>query len=253
MCVTAASGEVARFTREVTFGAGDAVHGQIDRPNGQGPFPLVFLLPAGGAVDRHGTSPSLKALVDIYEPIARDAVEAGWAIFRYDRFAPGRSEISAALFLDDALAGLRRALDMPTVDRTRVVIIANGYGTVQLRDSMERFLEVIGHAELKGTILLASELPPSAAAEIPGDLLVINGEADGDTDSPTMGGVLAAHRRAFPRATTEGIVLPGCGHALCDTTLVAWTGLQGTGGSCAIPDEAYAAIRRFIRRIHSAR
>ena len=240
------------FTREVSFGEGNIVHGQIDRPKGPGPFPLVFLLPAGGGVNRHGTSQMLPALHEIYTPIVEDAVQNGWAVFRYDRFVLATRPVNDAVLLQDALAALRTALDLPAVDRSRVVLIANGYGTRQIQNSFERFIEIIGHQELKATVLLASEVTPPVARTIPGNILIINGEADGDEESPLTGGAVSAHRQSFPETRSEALILPGCNHALCDTTLAEWQGMRGAEGSCRIPSETYRAVSEFLRRSYSS-
>ncbi len=237
--------------RTLEFGDGGRLHGQIDRPGAPGPFPLVFLLPAGAKLDRHGTSPQLPAMEGIYDPIAALALERGWALFRWDRQSAGRSTPTSGERPEDALEALRTALELPGVDRSRIVIIAHGYGTVQLREETDRFLEVVGYSALKGTVLMSSEMTPRAAARLPGNLLVIVGESDGDDRSLTEG-VELFHRRSFPERHVETLIVPGANHALCDTTARDWTGCEGMAGTCRIDARVYEAIGRFLERVEAS-
>jgi len=233
--------------RTVMFGENNRLHGQLERPGAPGPYPLVFLLPAGATLDRHGTSRQMPAIKGVYDPIAKIALDEGWAIFRYDRQSAGNSPPTRTEAPDDAFEALRTALELPGVDRSRVVIIAHGYGTGQLRDYTDRFLEITGFSEFRGAVLLSSELTPAAATRIPGDLLVIVGESDSGNQSLTRG-VTQFHRRAFPDHDVQTMIVPGADHALCDTTRTEWQGYEGLPGTCHVSDEVYDSIAQFLRR-----
>ena len=112
---------------------------------------------------------------------------------------------------------------------------------------MDTFLEIIGFGALKGTVLLSSEMTPSAAARLPGDLLVVVGESDKGDVSLTEG-VKLFHERAFPRQSVETLVVPGANHALCDTTVADWTGYDGRPGTCHVDASVYEAMEGFLRR-----
>jgi pimeloyl-ACP methyl ester carboxylesterase len=237
------------FVREVRFGPGERLRGQIERPTKPGSYPLVFLIPAGGGIDRFGTSSKLPAFDRIYDPIAKAATDNGWAIFRFDRQGTVGSTPSTPESVNDVLEALRTALDMPHVNRDRVVIIGHGFGTMQLRDNLDKFLEITGSDELKGTILLASSVDPATAAKIPADLLIILGESDSGDAPELASGAVSLHRRAHPDTKARSMVIPKSDHALCDTTGVDWDGFRGGKGTCRVSKRVYEEIARFLKRL----
>jgi|GEM_PF-1195217 len=252
LCTPAfAPSDAAVVTREVVFGPGRRISGQLDKPPGAGPFPLVILIPAGGRLDRNGTSPSLTAFKDVYVPLVGIAVRAGWAIFRYDRQGAGSSRPSERDEAIDALDVVRIARELPDVDPRRVVIIAHASGTEILQSGYDYFEERIGFHALKGVILLSSDVGSQSAGRMAGNLLVIIGESDGTERSSIAGGAVSVHRRDYPDRQAEAMVVPRADHALCDTTVAGWSGWAGDPGSCVISRQVYDAIDRFLRQIHS--
>lgn len=242
----------AVVTREVRFGRGDRLAGQIDKPAGLGPFPLVILIPGAG-LDRTGRSSRFTALAGIYVPLVDIAVGNGWAMFRYDRAGSGMSLASGGDEVAGAVDAVRTARELPGVDTERVVIVAHASGTLLFAKGYDRFEELIGYRAIKGTVLLSSKVGAQTAGRMPGDLLIAIGQSVAATDSPVAAGAVSAHRRFLPERNADAMVLQNCDYALCDTTAPSWSGWSGAEGSCAIPGEAYAAVERFLQRIHRDR
>lgn len=244
--------EAPAATREITFGPGGRIAGQLDKPTGDGPFPLVILIAAGGNLDRNGSSLQLEAFRDIYVPLVKIATDAGWAIFRYDRQGTGNSRPSNRNEIIDALDAVIVARELPDVDRDRVVIIAHASGTEMLQRGYEFFEETIGFRALRGVVLLSNTVSSQAAGRMAGNLLVIIGQSDEAEESAISSAAVSVHRRNYPDRAAEAMVITDADHALCDTTLEGWRGWVGTPGSCEVPRQVYDAVGRFLRDIHSS-
>lgn len=244
------AGDAAAITREVTFGPGGRIAGQLDKPPGNGPFPLVVLVTAGGNLNRHGSSPDLAAFRDIYVPFVKIATDAGWSIFRYDRQGAGGSRPSNRNEVIDALDAVLTARELPDVDQEHIVIIAHASGTEMLAHGYQFFEEAIGFGALKGVVLLSSTVSSQTAGRMAGDLLVIIGESDEEQQAAVGAAAVSIHRRNYPDRRAEAIVVPGADHTLCDTTAAGWTGWDGMPGTCKVPQQVYDAVDRFLRGIH---
>ena len=62
--------------------------GTVDLPDGNGPFPVVILLPGSGPTDRDGNQPQLKN--DCLKQLGEGLARKGIAVVRYDRRGVGR-------------------------------------------------------------------------------------------------------------------------------------------------------------------
>jgi uncharacterized protein len=114
--------------REIIF-AGDGVRlaGQVDYPAtpplADG-FPLIFVLHHAGGNTRAD-----------YEHYACIGLECGYAIFRWDKRGTGRSGAGGrGSTLQDAIKAYEVALQQPHVNPNRVIILAQGEGTLMLSD-----------------------------------------------------------------------------------------------------------------------
>jgi len=65
------------------------LHGVIDLPKGDGPFPVMVLLAGSGPTDRDGNQPKLKN--DCLKALGQGLAEKGIAVLRYDRRGIGKS------------------------------------------------------------------------------------------------------------------------------------------------------------------
>jgi pimeloyl-ACP methyl ester carboxylesterase len=249
LCVAVTALNVGAVTREVTFGPGGRIAGQLDKPAGNGPFPLVILVGAGGQIDRDGTSPQFEAFRDIYLPLVDIAARAGWAIFRYDRPGSGRSRPSDRNELLDVLDAVLFACQLPDVDPRRVVLIGHASGADILQGGYEYLEQTIGFSALRGVILLSSTVRSRFARRMAGDLLIVIGESDSAAQLSAARGAVAAHRRNYGERSAEALVVGRADHALCDTTVARWAGWTGMPGSCVLPREVYDAVDRFLRNV----
>lgn len=236
-------------SREVWFGPGNRIAGQIDRPAAPHPYPLVFLLPPGGGLDRDGTSELLTAFEDVYLPLVEAALNASWAVFRYDRQGTGRSRPSDRGDALDVLDALQYALDDPFIDRSRVVLIAQGAGTQLLQTRYLDFERIIGFSSLRGVALLTSRVGARPGAAMAGDMLVIMGSEDDAEHLATARSLVPQHTRTQPHRRAELLIIENASSALCRTDVPDWTGMTGKTGTCEIPDEVWEAIGAFLRRL----
>ena len=127
---------LAETSSEIVF-AGDKVRlsGQVDYPTTPPPqdgFPLLFILHHAGCDGR-----------DWYSPFADIALNSGMAVFRWDKRGTGRSGASGlGSSTQDAVNAYEVALEQPTINHKRVIILAQGAGTGLLGSSYGLFARV---------------------------------------------------------------------------------------------------------------
>jgi len=182
---------------ETTFKRVDAVvAAQWDFPKNT-PAPLVVIIPAGGRLDRNGWNPGLGENADdgIYARLADQLVEAGFAVFRYDKPGAGRSSRGHyATERSTALEGYTRAVDHARVDRTRVFLLGHGSGTDAIAGIYSRYAAVAPPA---GVILLGNTVGESASLAVKAPMLIVNGGKDPD-DRYQYGSYVVEARRDAP-------------------------------------------------------
>lgn len=156
-------------TKELVF-AGDGVRlaGQIDYPTvptGKQTFPLIFLLHHAGCVSRSG-----------YEHYAQLGVEAGYAVFRWDKRGTGCSGAGGrGSTTQDAVDAYEYALDQPGVDHRKMVIIAQGAGTGLLGSAYGLFARI---QQPYGVVLVANMLDETAVQAIDSRVQIVVGQND---------------------------------------------------------------------------
>jgi uncharacterized protein len=122
--------------RELVF-AGDEVRlaGQIDYPAAPPPadgFPIIFILHHAGGNTRAD-----------YEHYACVGLESGYAVFRWDKRGTGRSGAGGrGSTLQDAVNAYEVALEQPHINHQRIIILAQGEGTLMLSDLFESLREI---------------------------------------------------------------------------------------------------------------
>lgn len=160
--------KVAR-TEDVIF-AGDRVRlaGQIDYPFStplHNRFPLLFILHHAGCDARES-----------YRHFADAALEAGYAVFTWDKRGTGRSGAGGqGSTTQDAIMAYEKALDQPEIDRRHVVILAQDAGSGLLGSSFGLFARV---QRPHGVVLATNLLDEKAALAIDSRLLVLMGQDD---------------------------------------------------------------------------
>lgn len=122
---------------EVVYFAGDDVRlaGQIDYPKMHYPpngFPLIFII-------QHATCNSRKR----YLHLTKLGSEMGAAVFRWDKRGTGNSSSGGSgSVMVDTLRAYETAVNMPNIDRNRVVIYAQNEGTMLLQQTYKEFVAI---------------------------------------------------------------------------------------------------------------
>lgn len=180
-------------SQELIF-AGDGVRlsGQMDypvHPSRSQLFPLIVVLHHAGCEDRDG-----------YQAFADVGLEAGYAVFRWDKRGTGRSGAGGrGSTTQDAVNAFEVALEQPYVDRRRVVILAQDAGTGLLGSSFGLFARV---QHPYGVILATNTLDASEALAVESRLLVVMGQHDWNPWQQYGKTVCDAHNAAYPHGAS---------------------------------------------------
>jgi len=165
---------------ETTFPSVDAtLAAQWDFPR-TSPAPLVVLVPASGPIDRNGWYPGLgeDPSDGMYAQLTRQLVDAGFAVFRYDKPGTGRS--SPGRYVTEranAIEAYTRAVDHARIDTDHVFLVGHGLGTDTIAGIFPRFAAVTKPA---GVVLLDSRVGETDSVRIKAPLFVINPGEDPD-------------------------------------------------------------------------
>jgi hypothetical protein len=208
--------------------AGDAVRlaGQIDYPLPspyQSTFPLLFMLHHAGCDDR-----------EAYTHLADIALNAGYAVFRWDKRGTGRSGSSGSgSTVQDAVNAYEFALDREHIDRRHAVILAQDAGTGLLGDSFGLFARAQHPA---GVALISNLLDESAVCAIDSRLIILMGQQDWNPWQQYGRDAAEAHNRAN-RHGAEYFVAPYADRSLTDMRYGVFH-----GGARAVLDEWLRSI-----------
>lgn len=160
----------AERVREIVF-AGDGVRlaGQMDYPSTPPPldssYPLIFMLHYAGWNTR-----------DDYAHYARLGLNSNYAVFRWDKRGTGRSGAGGrGSSTQDAVYAYETALSQPNINRKRVVILAQGDGTLLLGRAFGLFARV---QPPRGVILASNMLDASAIGAIDAPIHIVQSEDD---------------------------------------------------------------------------
>ncbi len=158
------------LVREIAF-AGDDVclSGQINYPNPPSPegglYPLIFVLPHAGCCSR-----------DDFEAYVRLGLDVGHAVFRWDKRGTGRSGAGGrGSTTQDAINAYETALNQPRVDPHRVVVLAQGEGSLMLGQSFGLFARVHPPAAV---LLTANMLDAEQVLAVDAPLQIISSDKD---------------------------------------------------------------------------
>ncbi len=182
--------EAEGVTYELAF-AGDNVRlsGQIDYP-AKAPFsgvhPLIVVLPHAGSTSRHD-----------YDHYLQMALNAGFAIFRWDKRGCGRSGASMrGSVVEDAVNAYDTALHQPNIDLERVVILAQGEGTVVLGGNYGLFARI---RQPDAVMLVGNMLDPDEVLAINTRLMIVSGDTDWNDWKVYARDAADAHNKTYDR------------------------------------------------------
>ncbi len=182
----------AREQREVRFTSGDALlAGELDLPITDDPAPLVFIIHHSGPVTR-----------DAYGYMAELLLDAGFAVFRFDKRGVGVSggEIGCCE-AEDALAAYQAAVAETGIDRNRVFIVAQSIGSEHLANHFAEFAAVQPPA---GVALLSSLVGPDAITAIAAPVHIVVADSEPNLAAVTTQAV-QAHRDQWPYGASSYI------------------------------------------------
>lgn len=209
-------------TEELVF-AGDGVRlsGQIDYPTPrslQTTYPLIFVLHHAGSDNRSG-----------YQHFAHAGLEAGYAVFRWDKRGTGRSGAGGrGSTTQDAVNAFEVALEQPRVDRRRVVILAQDAGTALLGSSFGLFARI---QSPRGVVLASNRLDEKAVVAIESQVLILMGQNDWNPWQKFGKMVADAHQVAY-RYGSSYYVAPYADRMLIDPR----TGIFHFGADSTLQD-----------------
>jgi hypothetical protein len=110
--------------KEVEFNSGPfKMAGQIEYPEGEAPFPVVLFIPGLPQHDRFGTAKGYPGYDNYFQPFAQVILEAGWAVFRFDKGGTGKSS-SGLNIQADIVAAYRSLIIQKNVNREKIGVIA---------------------------------------------------------------------------------------------------------------------------------
>jgi len=88
------------------------LYGEVEKPDREGPFPVMLIIPGSGPTDRNGNSNAIKGENNSLKLLAEGLAEYGIASVRYDKRGVGKNleaaipenELKFDQFVDDAVA-----------------------------------------------------------------------------------------------------------------------------------------------------
>ena len=229
---------------ETTFKSVDAtLAAQWDFP-AVSPAPLVVMVPAAGKIDRHGWHPELGEDPGdgIYARFARQLVQAGFAVFRFD--APGAGRSGRGFYATErsnALEAYRRAVDHARIDSERVFLFGHSSGTDVIAGIYPRFESIAIPA---GVVLMSNLVGEGSVTRIAAPTLIVVGGKD--PDDRYQFGEFAAEARGRvegKKLDTELMVVKNAQHALLSAL-----GSSGREGVSLDPSATKTVLRWLMQK-----
>lgn len=97
---------------EINLSKGAKIYGELDSPQGNGPWKTIILFHGSGAMDRHATVEGIGQVISCnFELLSERFVQAGYAVFRYDK----RESYDINIIIQDARAVTQFIKELPDV------------------------------------------------------------------------------------------------------------------------------------------
>ncbi|HYB98933.1 MAG TPA: alpha/beta fold hydrolase [Candidatus Limnocylindrales bacterium] len=234
-----ARGEVV----ETTFKSVDAtVAAQWEFP-ARTPAPLVVLIPASEALDRHGLPPGYGADLDtgIYAQLAKRLVAAGFAVFRFDSPGTGRSSPGRyATVRSNALEAYTHAVEHAKVDPDKVFLFGHAWGTDTIVGIYSRYAQVKPPA---GVILFSNMVGETDIVQVDAPTLIVVSDKLPD-DLYQRGRFPADARDNFKdkKLETKLVTIPAA-----EPTLLAPVEKSGGGKNMLLDPRAVDAVIEWLQ------
>lgn len=156
---------------------GGTMSGQLEIPEGQGPFPLMVIIAGSGPTDRNGNSIALPGKNNSLKMLAEDLAKEGVATIRYDKRGVGKNTSLAGKeedlrfnqYIDDAAAWVRFVKDNTRF--SKVGIIGHSEGSLigmvaSQKTDADAFISIAGAGRPIDEVLLEQ-----LQAQLPANLL----------------------------------------------------------------------------------
>lgn len=148
------------------------LHGTLDLPGGNSPFPIVVVIAGSGPTDRDGNQPATKS--DSLKLLGRALADRGIAVLRYDKRGVGASvpgpreeELRFETYVTDALQWIAWLRQHLRFSRLGVVGHSEGslIGMIAAREAKaEAFVSIAGSGRPAAALIreqLGTKLPPA--------------------------------------------------------------------------------------------
>lgn len=195
---------LARERRDVRFKSQNVtLAGELALPLERQVAPLVFVIHHAGSVTR-----------DAYGYLAELLLQAGYAVFRFDKRGTGQSGGTFGCCESaDALAAYRAAVTQPEIARCNIFIVAQSIGTSHLA---EQFGEYARLQTPRGVVLLSNLLRADKIGAIVVPLHIIISASEAEVEALGREAALA-HRARYPDLQASYYVAAHSEHTLFDT------------------------------------
>ncbi len=133
------------------------IKGELNIPEGDGPFPAVIIVHGSGPVDRDGTIASSTP----YKDISKGLAEKGIAVLTYDkRTYTYSSELASSSdkftvydeTIDDAVYALNYLKTIDGIDSNNIFILGHSFGGYLMPRIMEKTLDTKGYLIMAGNV-----------------------------------------------------------------------------------------------------
>jgi hypothetical protein len=131
------------------------LYGELEAPEGDGPFPVVVIIPGSGPTDRDGNSPGLPGKNDSLKLLAEGLADNGIASLRYDKRGAGKNmqalvaeeEMRFDQFVEDAVSWVELLNEDDSYTNVGIIGHSQGSltGTLAAQESeVDAFVSIAG-------------------------------------------------------------------------------------------------------------